>query len=997
MVKVAPEASGLSASVSRAKGGRSSRVFRAVNDVYEFDGWLKIWLAVVWFAAAGLAVTYHYPPETGMMHSTMKRLMTSYEPAPGANMADVQTAKTFQAGVAHALGFLKAYINKANLEGEPEGRIPVTEYDKIMFARITVDYKTNCKRQLQDKGMMCYTNGTDPLSGAKLSQERLAELVDTEGGKKTTLFDKGDTRAKVLARIDQIENDDLTFISTYSFTTKVEFGTYNELSSYYRSAYIFTISRKNGESIGSQALREVSVAIDCVDVRNLPLYIAADDYTRIIIELVSFAFLLKTFWDEFVQLQVVRAWRGLYLTPEELADQKKARRRGLHVLWFFISQPWNFIDFLTLVNYTAWWVVYAIHVLKSYSTDIKEMDDVSDYIERRDYADARLQHMVWGIFSAVLIGLRILPQLKTHGGLRVYSATLKLSWHRLKDLIVFFGYVGFLVTTLASPLFELTGANTLFKDTGTGLLNVALLTFQYMGYTEYFAAEAPTFGEYRLIFMFIFWAVVFILAIISQNVLLALVASAYEEAREAEGAVERTHFTLSFYRIWWMFYARWHRWIRRKSRYQLLRELMAACRRPDVTFYQHVFVRWAVSDLPEARLLTMLYSDPASEVLYMYSPWAWYRVSPEDEAQMAPWDEQLDYPMYCWADVPVDKRPGAKPRLLRPPPLYTAGGGATGRAAARARMPINYSDADPVFAMTEAEVNDLIDSVEDCWGRMQRYRVVVKYADVGWSEEGRELLREGLLEVYRRHLVPECTTSTVKTSASISSAGSVKSAALLDELGASNPSGTGKGRSSNSSVSNAKALVSLPEGGEAAPNPASATIEESLEASAAEAAFRRNRQFSMFNRRGRIADNLDLLWGEVQSLRLQQLEIKSLLEAIVAAQQPGQQQQQQQQGGGGGGGGGGHMLQLPLSEMRSGGSATSASAAAAAAARHMSPPASKQLQQQAGAGSFRTPPGLPGASNGNGGGDGGSPRHPDHYGNAGDEDNTIKAVGLLDE
>ncbi|KAG2429046.1 hypothetical protein HXX76_011288 [Chlamydomonas incerta] len=924
------------------------------------------------------------------MHSTMKSLMTSYEPAPGANMADVQMAKTFQAGVAHALGFLKAYINKANLEGEPEGRIPVTEYDKMMFARITVDFKSNCKPGLQEKGMMCYTNGTDPLSGAKLSQARLVELVDADGEKKVTLFDKGDTRATALARIVAIESESLTFISTYSFTTKVEFGTFNELSSYYRTAYIFTISRKNSDSIGSQALREVSVAIDCVDMRNLPLYIASDDYIRIVIELVSFAFLLKTFWDEYVQLQVVRAWRGLYLTPEELADKKKGRRRALHAVWFFITQPWNFIDLLTLVNYTIWWIVYAVHVIKSFSMDITEIDSVSDYIENREYADARLRHMVWGIFSAVLIGLRILPQLKTHGGLRIYSATLKLSWHRLKDLIVFFGYVGFLVTTLASPLFELTGANRLFKDTGTGLLNVGLLTFQYMGYTEYFAADAPTFGEYRLIFMFIFWAVVIILAIISQNVLLALVASAYEEAREAEGAVERTHFTLSFYRIWWMFYARWHRWIRRKSRCQLLRELMAATRRPDVTFYQHVFVRWAVSDLPEARLLTMLYSDPASEVLYMYSPWAWYRVSPEDESQMTPWDEQLDYPMYCWADVPVDKRPGAKPRLLRPPPLYTAGS-ASGRAASRARMPINYSDADPVFAMTEAEVNDLIDSVEDCWGRMQRYRTVVKFADVGWSEEGRELLREGLLEVYRRHMVAECTTSAVKTNAGISATGSVKSAALLDELGGSNPSGTGKGRTSSSSAVAAKALASLPEGEAAAGGP---TLEDSLEASAAEAAFRRNRQFSMFNRRGRIADNLDLLWGEVQSLRVQQLEIKALLEALVVQQQHGGllgggggggQQQQQQRPPSGQGAGGHTMLQLPLSEMRSGGSATSA----AAAARHMSPPPSKQ---QPGTAAFRN---APGTHNGNSGGDG-SPQ-AGGYDNGDGDDNTIKAVGLLDE
>lgn len=61
---------------------------------------------------------------------------------------------------------------------------------------------------------------------------------------------------------------------------------------------------------------------------------------------------------------------------------------------------------------------------------------------------------------------------------------------------MFFGYVYFVMVVLIQPLFELTGANPLFRDTCTGILNVALMTFQYMGFNEFFANNAPTFGTY---------------------------------------------------------------------------------------------------------------------------------------------------------------------------------------------------------------------------------------------------------------------------------------------------------------------------------------------------------------------------------------------------------------------------------------------------------------------------------------------------------------------
>ncbi|EFJ46256.1 hypothetical protein VOLCADRAFT_93353 [Volvox carteri f. nagariensis] len=682
----------------------------------------RMWLAVVWFSVAAMTVSYRYPDTAGTFHSSIKALMTSYE-TMDSNTADIRTENTFYGVLTHALGFLETYSKKADAAGYPEDMLPVTEYDRVLFARMEVDFKSNCLKEYENFRLSCYKSGIDPGTGLQLSASELEQLSGGERGvRKIELLNPGMTRADLRARIQQLVDRDLLFISTYGFTASLMIGVVNNVADGFRTVYFFTVTRKSNDAIGSQ-----------VDV---------------------------------------------------------------------------------------------IHSLQ-------------DFDAVRSYADLQLQHLVWGVFTALLVGLRVLPHFKTQPGLLVYSLTLKLSWHRLKDLLrayfgravrhggwfngemyVFFGYVYFVMTVLITPLFELTGANTLFRDTGTGILNVALMTFQYMGFTDFFSYNAPTFGTYwyAMIFMFFFWVVVLVLVVISQNVLLALVAGAY------------------------------HRWVLRESPYELAEGLMTSLSRPDMAFHVHVFARWALADLPEMRLLAQLYTEPASDILFMYSPWSWHRSSPLDVSQQAPWDEQLDYPLYCWEDVPLDES-GEGPRLRRLPPLFTRDP-SEGRPVSRGRLPITYSEGDDLFAMTEEEVDDLLDAAEWCWGRMKQQPLVARCAGLGWSDRGRKLVREGLLEVYRRHMVQENTSTTV---------GEVGSGSGLVG-GGGEPTITAVKASAVHQDTRVHTHTGLM-------TSSSATTGEAT----------RNRQFSLFNRRGRIAENLDLLWGEVSELRG---EVKTLLELL---------------------------------------------------------------------------------------------------------------------
>ncbi|GIL74319.1 hypothetical protein Vretifemale_4375 [Volvox reticuliferus] len=276
-----------------------------------------------------------------------------------------------------------------------------------------------------------------------------------------------------------------------------------------------------------------------------------------------------------------------------------------------------------------------------------------------------------------------------------------------------------------------------------------------------------------------------------------------------------------------------------------------------------------------------------TDILYMYSPWAWQRSSPWDSAQQAPWDEQLGYPMYSWADVPVNG-PGVRPRLRRMPPLFTRNP-PEGYASTHGRLPVAYSEVDDLFAMSEEEVDDILECAQWCWTRMQRYRLVARFFGMDWSERGHMLLREGLLEVYRRHRVQEVTTSRVGDAGPKGESDSGKGALVaadapsIPTASASGNPNTATGRSNDN-------------GNAGADNEGKAQAAAcGAESDAATAAVARARQFSLFNRRGRLVENLDMLWGEISELKHQQTEIKMLLQQLLRHQQLQSQQPPQQQ------------------------------------------------------------------------------------------------------
>ncbi|KXZ50542.1 hypothetical protein GPECTOR_16g717 [Gonium pectorale] len=655
--------------------------------------------------------------------------MASYEPAPGGT-SDVRNIQTFGDALFHSLGFLTAHIQKSIASGVPGEEVMITDYDRVLFARLELDFKSNCEPAYAEIGSLCYRSGLDPTTRAQMDPATVASLTGAHGVHQIVLLDRGFTRNQTLEAVAQVA---------------------------------------------------------------------------------SVVMLVMEIWAEVVQFNMCWSWVELHAPDEDRNNSKSARKRLMHATWLFFAQ-------------------------------VRVMETQDDFDIMQSFAQLRFNHLVWGIFSSVLLGSRVLSGFKIHVGLRVYAATLAKTWEYFKDLLVFFGALWLLIVVLITPLFVVTGANTSFVDGSTAFLNIGLIAFSLFGYQDYFANDSPTFGDFKVVFMFVFWFTVIMLVVISQNVMLALVAAAYDEAREAEGNEDRSFLGLSWYRICWMLYSGWHRWVLRKSRHAMLEDLMASMERPDSWSYNCIFVRWALSTLPETRLLAQLYTDPASG------------------------------------------GPGVRPRLRRLPPLLTSKGG----AEVQSRLPVHYNDADDIFAMAEDEVDELLDCVEAAWERMRRNAVVGRFSDLGWSERGRALLREGLLEVYRRHDIHERTTSTIQSPAlQASGCGQAKQEA---PDGGSDPGVL--------HVKSTAALVQLPSprpagpdadrppviyGSSAADGPGYPTV--ALGADLSRRQEVRGRQLHFFNRRGRIADSLDLLWNQQGEIRAQQQAVVAQLHDMRAQQQ----------------------------------------------------------------------------------------------------------------
>ncbi|KAF6255033.1 hypothetical protein COO60DRAFT_259439 [Scenedesmus sp. NREL 46B-D3] len=96
--------------------------------------------------------------------------------------------------------------------------------------------------------------------------------------------------------------------------------------------------------------------------------------------------------------------------------------------------------------------------------------------------------------------------------------------------------------------FQLTGGNFQFLRFADGLALMSRLTFGFLSYEE-FAAQALGVGAAVSAVTLLFWVAVLLLVVYIQNIILAIVAEAYEEAKSTLGTAETSFLMLVIMRI----------------------------------------------------------------------------------------------------------------------------------------------------------------------------------------------------------------------------------------------------------------------------------------------------------------------------------------------------------------------------------------------------------------------------------------------------------------
>ena len=116
------------------------------------------------------------------------------------------------------------------------------------------------------------------------------------------------------------------------------------------------------------------------------------------------------------------------------------------------------------------------------------------------------------------------------------------------DFAVFLVYIMLVLASAIFAFFQLTGGNDQFLRFSDGLSIMTRLTFGFLDYED-FQANALGLGSAVAAVTFLFWVAVLLLVVYTQNIILAIVAEAYEEAKATLGTAEMSFIMLIFLRI----------------------------------------------------------------------------------------------------------------------------------------------------------------------------------------------------------------------------------------------------------------------------------------------------------------------------------------------------------------------------------------------------------------------------------------------------------------
>jgi hypothetical protein len=152
----------------------------------------------------------------------------------------------------------------------------------------------------------------------------------------------------------------------------------------------------------------------------------------------------------------------------------------------------------------------------------------TNFVASRTDASVRMAWLFAMVFSAFLVGLRLLKYMRFHKGLGIFTDLFRSAWIRMKDFAVIFLFFLSLLGFMLTSFFELSGGNPHFTTMAGTMAQLARLTFGFMDYDD-FLNQRLGMSEFDFVSAIIFWVIIVFMFVIAQNIVLAIVVDAYED------------------------------------------------------------------------------------------------------------------------------------------------------------------------------------------------------------------------------------------------------------------------------------------------------------------------------------------------------------------------------------------------------------------------------------------------------------------------------------
>ena len=134
------------------------------------------------------------------------------------------------------------------------------------------------------------------------------------------------------------------------------------------------------------------------------------------------------------------------------------------------------------------------------------------------------------VIGLILFFIRVYKYFRFHSSLRIYLRFLKLVGDLFQGFLVVFGVTVVAFAGIFYALFANSGTTADFLTFRGALHQIVKITFSFVDY-DAFTEKNAQIGSFSTIVIFLFWFAIISLLILAQNVILAIVTSAHDQAR----------------------------------------------------------------------------------------------------------------------------------------------------------------------------------------------------------------------------------------------------------------------------------------------------------------------------------------------------------------------------------------------------------------------------------------------------------------------------------